>query len=291
MSTYLVIKNGTDTKSYPCKTSAEKPYIKVSTYGYVPLTTQTNTKTGLRVKANGVVHQVKAGVTVTSTGWYGFSVISSLYKDVAVTNSASSWNASTLYSTVYSLKATSSSTISKPRTFYNTTSIWNRIPESFSSEYRIVGKVCDNLSINTAYLNAQTFSEKASNIHFWLRHQTLSTSIRDATTGVTTTKKITHNFLIKSSEDNLSFNLSLIGKTFEGLTFASNVSTITFTTWKTSTTGNTKSRMTTRSGSSYTANRSGSVSFYDVTFQYTSSSESVNMYFDRSFTYTTEVDE
>lgn len=69
MSTYLVIKNGTMTKSYTCKESASTPYLKVSN-SYLPLTTQTGT--GLHVKASGSTFIPQASYTTT--------VVESYYK-------------------------------------------------------------------------------------------------------------------------------------------------------------------------------------------------------------------
>ena len=51
MSSYLVVKNSTNTLSYPCKTThTGNPYLKVDT-GYLDLTTETTTGTYVVVKS------------------------------------------------------------------------------------------------------------------------------------------------------------------------------------------------------------------------------------------------
>lgn len=64
MSTYLCVKANNTTKKYEVKASANKPYVKVST-GYMPLTTQTDTNTGLRFKQGGSVYRVIETYTTT----------------------------------------------------------------------------------------------------------------------------------------------------------------------------------------------------------------------------------
>jgi len=56
MATYLCVKAGNQTKSYAVKSTANKPYLKVSS-GYIPLTTETTTATGLRAKVDGSTYR------------------------------------------------------------------------------------------------------------------------------------------------------------------------------------------------------------------------------------------
>lgn len=70
MSTFLVCKVGDTTKSYTCKTTASKPYLRVKD-AYLPLTTETGT--GLKVKANGNTYRPLETYTTTTekTLWRG----------------------------------------------------------------------------------------------------------------------------------------------------------------------------------------------------------------------------
>ena len=57
MATYLVVKSGNQTKSYTAKTTADKPYMRVGT-GYFPLTSETTTASGLRLKLDNKPYRI-----------------------------------------------------------------------------------------------------------------------------------------------------------------------------------------------------------------------------------------
>ena len=91
---YLKIKANNQTKAYPIKMSAEKPYLKVSG-GYVPLTTQTTTGIKLKAKVDGVTYigqEDGGGQTKTRTYYTtaydsaGMSDVTALTDTVSVTN-------------------------------------------------------------------------------------------------------------------------------------------------------------------------------------------------------------
>jgi len=70
MSTYLVIKNGTETKKYKCESSAPKPYIQVLDK-CLPLTTVTNTGMNLKIKDNNNnIYIPTAQQTITTSSAY-----------------------------------------------------------------------------------------------------------------------------------------------------------------------------------------------------------------------------
>ena len=80
MSSYLVVKNSTNTLSYPCKTThTGNPYLKVDT-GYLDLTTETTTGTYVVVKSGASSYRPKrttSGTTrsnMTNLGISTFSV-------------------------------------------------------------------------------------------------------------------------------------------------------------------------------------------------------------------------
>ena len=66
MATYLCVKAGNQTKSYAVKSSANKPYMRVST-GYLQLTTETTTDTGMRIKDGSSAYRVVESYTTTTS--------------------------------------------------------------------------------------------------------------------------------------------------------------------------------------------------------------------------------
>ena len=66
MATYLCVKGNFKTKSYAVKSTHGQLYLKVST-GSLPLTTETSTKTGLRVKHGGNVFLIQESYTTTTS--------------------------------------------------------------------------------------------------------------------------------------------------------------------------------------------------------------------------------
>ena len=92
---YLVVKAGNQTKSYSVKASANKPYLRVST-GYIPLTTETTTATGLRAKVGGsVCRPIETYTTTVQT---------------TVTTGTSYGTRSSTYSTTYGTRKSTSQT-------------------------------------------------------------------------------------------------------------------------------------------------------------------------------------
>lgn len=124
MSSYLVIKNGEEKKSYRCRESANKPYIKVSN-SYLPLTTQTGT--GLKVKINGSTYRIAESHTEEIT-----KTITTKTNNVSV-YSGTTLDYSTVSKTTFSEnliiynKQGGSSVINKS---YGTTFGWERVTYS-----------------------------------------------------------------------------------------------------------------------------------------------------------------
>jgi len=85
MSTYLVIKNGTETKKYKCEPSATKPYIQVMDK-YIPLTTVTNTGMNLKIKDNNnnIYIPIAQQTITTSSAYIKLDLLS--YDSVALTS-------------------------------------------------------------------------------------------------------------------------------------------------------------------------------------------------------------
>ena len=101
MSSYLCIKNSkNETKSYELKASANAPYLKVNTTGYLQLTSETSTKWGRRVKgSNNKTYSVVESYTTTINTSSTYSVNTNSTYSVN-TNSTYSVNTNSTYNTI-----------------------------------------------------------------------------------------------------------------------------------------------------------------------------------------------
>lgn len=120
MSTYLVVKDTENNKikSYLCTSSADKPYIKVNSE-YLPLTTETGTGWGLRIK-NGEDLYSPNGTFITTTSYYRSSKTASLY--FGSTNAESTqMTATDSVSVFFTLSGTRSSTTTTGAQAYSST--------------------------------------------------------------------------------------------------------------------------------------------------------------------------
>ena len=117
MSSYIVIKNGTQNKSYNIKsTYTGDSYIKVGTYGYLNLTTATTTGLNLKIKQNNKTYRIVNTYTTTSssssqyTYTSGYSGYTSSVRTTGSGYSTSSYTSVTAYSgmssSVYNMQVT-----------------------------------------------------------------------------------------------------------------------------------------------------------------------------------------
>lgn len=66
MSTYLVIQNNNETKKYPCDSSADHPFLKVSN-SYLPLVTDTTSGLGVKIKIDSKTYRPLGYVNTTTS--------------------------------------------------------------------------------------------------------------------------------------------------------------------------------------------------------------------------------
>lgn len=131
MSSYLVVKNSTNTLSYPCKTThTGNPYLKVDT-GYLDLTTETTTGTYVVVKSGESSYRPKkstSGTIITSMtdlGMSTFSVYQAVFSSDGRTSKEST--KTTLSQTYFDRKNSSltwSCEISNNTSFMSISSLW-----------------------------------------------------------------------------------------------------------------------------------------------------------------------
>lgn len=183
MATYLCVKANNTTKKYEVKSSADKPYMRVST-GYMALTTQTDTNTGLRFKQGGSTYRVVETYTTTisvetsSTNTYTYTASENVTSSSSKTTAVGAIQVELRYST--NTRNTSLSLTEQIITLQGATATRSVTFDKFSHYWSF------QLSAGGSVLLNKTYSQNTTSTSSFVAMETLSASpvLRSATMSI-----------------------------------------------------------------------------------------------------------